>query len=274
MNATATIDTTGLNARLGELHEAMLAYGEDKPFRSLLRDQAGILAKEISVQLGPKTQAKGAQKIVKAVSAAFVEVTVPAFPQAKRGGRNGPLQFLFATKAAGGYLVGAKGSDFVTSTLSADQLIRQSRRPRGVKWVQSGYRGGRKSNQMLIHLNRMLVQRGRKAELLRRLKDRIGRMRATFAYAAHALGRTDTPGWVSRHFSDVRSAGRAIFDMGKLKDKNNPEIAFGSRAPGIDNFAGVIDDALALRSRKVADRTAAILKAIGRREAAAYQPEP
>lgn len=270
MSATVTIDTTGLNQLLNVLHDSMIAYGDKGSFRDLMRDQAGLLAKDISIRLGPKTQAKGVATLGKEVGKAFAEITVPVFPVAQRGNGKGPLEFLFATKKKVNYLVGVDGASTITAGMDAAALSRQSRRNRGVKWQAVGRRG----KQFVVKLNRYLVQRGRRAQLVNLLKNRVGRMRATFAYAAHALGRTDTPGWVSRHFSTVRSEGRAIFDMGKLKDKNDPQIVFGSTAPGIQNFAEMIETSVAARSRKIADRTAAIIKAIGKKSGPGYQPEP
>lgn len=269
MNATVEINATGLNQLIGELQDAMIAYGDEADFRKLMRDQAGILAKEISLKLGPKTQAAGEKKLESVIGKAFTEITVPVFPQSKRGGGKGPLQFMFASSDPN-YLVGVDGKATITSTMSAAELAKQSRRSMGVKWEVVGRRG----KQRVVKLNRYLVQLGRKNQLLDALKNRIGRMRATFAYAAAALGRKDTPGWVSRHFSAVRSEGRAIFDMAKLKDKDQPQIVFGSRVPGIENFADMVQEAVDNRSRKVAERAAGIIKAIGRRDNQGYQPEP
>ena len=276
MSAINTVEIAGLNQLIYELNDALIGYGDDGDLRKIMREQAGLLAHEISVKLGPKTQAAGMTKLDKEIGKAFAEITVPVFPQAKRGNGKGPLEFLFATSKKVNYLVGVDGASTVTSRMSAAELARQSRRNRGVKWQEVGRRG----KQFVIKLNRYIVQAGRKAQLAKLLKNRIGRMRATFAYAAHTLGRKGTPAWVSRHFSAVRSEGKAIFDMSKLKDKGAPIIEFGSRAPGIGNFDLVINDAVATRSMKVAARIRRVIGAYARQQrggqpiTSGYQPGP
>lgn len=258
MQTKATIDLSGFNQLLTKLDGVFVAYGDETIFPKTIKHQAGLLAMEVSKQLGPKTKERGDKKIEFEQQQTYAEVTPTKF-EGSRKGIKGPLQWMFGVKKLD-YLVGIEPKNDLAGFNTQD-LMRGKKADRGVKWMEVGLLG----KQRLMRLNRGIVDRGMIKKIVALKSKRVGRMRATFAYAAKMCGISKVQGWVSRHFDDVSSDGAAIFDQSNLNRKPNPEIAFGGRAPGLHQFAPMIEKAVKVRSAKLADRIALIVREISKR---------
>jgi hypothetical protein len=230
-----TIDISGLGRSLNGLSNALVGTGQTGALAMLVRTEVRQLAWEISNELGPKTLEKASAKMEKDLKKVFHPAansrTGEAYElfEGKQAG-NGDTRWLYAGP---NFLVGISPDDYVPG-LSADQMqtiynnLRHT--DRGIAWPQKGIRG----KQHVIILNRLLVAKQRFKEFLKLKINRLGRLRAIFAYSAFLLGHRNIPAWIKKHFDSVSADGRAIFDVSKLSGPN-PEITFGGSAPGVQS---------------------------------------
>ena len=270
MNESSAVDLTGFNQLIRDLEDSLVGYGEKSDLQKTLKTEAGLLAAEISNQLGPRKKADGERNIFNDAKRSFAEITVPEVFTGSQAGI-GPIRWLFGSEKLN-YLVGALKED-IQPRLSKSRMREAQKKQRGVKWFEiSRSIRGRRQRHVLI--DRTIVAKGRIAEFVRMASKRVGRMRATFAYAAAMCGVKNIPQWVKIHFDDVTAEGRAIFDQSKLSDKKNPQIVFGGRAPGLHNFSEPIERAIHVRTMKVADKIAKIIQAYSNRQASGQSIRP
>lgn len=258
MNPTVMIDLSGLNGQLLALQDALVGAGQDGDLSTVIKGEGRLLAMEVSTQLGPKEKARGEAKVYQAVKQTFAPGPETVFEASKRNGRGGDsgLTWLYAGPD---FLVGVPMENLQPG-LSATQAREQQRglnqKVSGNAWTKIGRRG----KQAVMKWNRIILNRAAFDRLVRDKNTRVGRMRATFAYAAHLLGQSRIPGWISRHFDKVAADGAALYDATKLNDRTAPALAFGSRVPGIENFQEQIDRAVDNRFAKLTVRIAGLIQ--------------
>jgi hypothetical protein len=267
---TVSFDLSGMNRLLGAIQGALIFNGEEADARVLTKQEARLLAWEISRKLGPKNQAKAKKGIERDVKKQFAALPSNAFDDEKAGGNIG-VRWLYAGP---NYLVGVSNGDyFPDAQPSAMEAIYNANgrgnSDRGQKRFVIDAKRGR---QTVSIVNRIMVKRARLNGFISRLVGRVGRMRATFAYTANILGQKRIPGWVARHFQSVSADGKAIFNQEHLNHPTAPYIEFGSRAPGIHHFEEAIEEAIRIRERRMAKRLRLILEGYAKDHAAGQSP--
>jgi len=257
METLAVIDLSGLNGQLQDLQDALIGAGQDGDLVTIVKDEGRLLAWEISKQLGPQEKSRGEAKVYQDAKRTYAPGPLQAFPQSKRNGAGGDsgLSWLYAGPE---FLVGAEQENIqpnLTATAMRQAQAANKARIKGKAWLDIGRRG----KQAVLKWNRIIVTRGAFDSFVRSKNARVGRMRATFAYAAHMLGQGRIPGWISRHFQKVATDGRAIYDASKLQNKVAPSLQFGSGAPGIDNFTEMIENGVERRTHLLSAKIGAII---------------
>lgn len=242
MTPTATIDLSGLNGLIYDFQDALIGAGEDGDLPKTVKDQGRLLAWEASTQLGPKKESRGEAKVLADVKQTFAPGPVEVFEFSKRQGAGGDsgLTWLYSGPD---FLVGVPQENLqpaMSATTMRSKQRELNEQVKGKAWTQIGKRG----KQVVMKWNRIVVKRSAFESLLKMKNKRVGRMRATFAYAAHRLGMDRIPRWISRHFETVAADGAAIYNDAKLNDRTAPSIEFGSSVPGIENFTEQINNAV------------------------------
>lgn len=259
------IDLSRLNGQLQMLQDALVGAGQPGDMQIIVKDEARLLAMEISNSLGPSSKEIGERRIRSDMKSVFMDMPPFQFQGNKTG--QGSIHWLVATPKK---LFGVGLDDYepnlsisgMKDRLREHQVIRVgvsaqvTRQGLRKKQTYLGQRG----KQRMVQINRIMVPRGQTAALAKDIADKkVGRLRATFAYAANLLGQTRIPAWIKKHFETVAANGRAIFDGSKLNDKQAPTIVFGSAAPGIENFEGIVLEAIDRRESKLYTRISGII---------------
>lgn len=263
-----TIDSISLdrfNGQIALLQEALVGAGGDGDLHTIVKNVGADLAMTISDSLGPKSKKSGESYIRGDVRTVFSDGPNQIFPVKQRG--KGSMVWLFAKSDI---LSGVEKENFMPglSESGMSKTLRDRQVSRVGVSAETTRKGamqkrtliGSRGKQKVYRINRILVQRGRTESLAKAIASkRSGRLRATFAYAAHMLGRTRISPWIRDKFSSVAADGAAIFDQSKLNDKAAPMLSFGGSAPGlIENFEGLVLEAI----DKAADRLYQVSSAI------------
>lgn len=104
---------------------------------------------------------------------------------------------------------------------------------------------------------RVVIPKGMRQPYIDKLKERVGRWRASIARVLPAIGRP-VPNWISRHFGKIYDI--TILDLSQLTHPTQPSITFGSRAPGIEaNYQNKIKAAVRTRTKAMGNRARLIL---------------
>lgn len=272
----ATIDIRGLDAMMKGLQNALVGSGQDGDIHLLLKSEARALATKCSELCGPKTQERGRKRIEAAAKKVFHPMmnsktgepwSLFKGPQADGNG----TRWLYAGPT---FLAGVAKEDYRPDldAVSMRQILRQDNSGLGRKaWQDMGeqvtgiftrkskYQASRGKQHVMI-LRRIAVKPAKFNALVRDLGQRVGRMRATFAYTAAQYG-AKFPKWISDHFNSVKADGRAVFNDTKMQDPVAPAIEFGSTAPGITEpfFAGQINAAVKAREHILAEKLKKVL---------------
>lgn len=242
---TATVDTSVLNARLLELQDALVASGGNGDLSQVVADEARLLAWEIARQVGPRSVSSGTKKITRDVKRAYAAENPKFLEGKKRDGEK--FDWVVATSEA---LVGFAKSDVRTGD-SSSTLTEQM--AADLKQHQGGnIRLGKRGKQQVIRRNKVLISKPSLTGLIKLRSQRIGRLKASFAYTAAQLGQQRIPRWVSVHFDSLRSEGVAIYQGDKLRDPQSPQIVFGSGAYAVGKHATTVAGAVITRAEKMA----------------------
>lgn len=266
-------DLSGLNKFNAQLLGALIGtnQGGEGDAQRFLRAETGQLAWEISRQLGPKTIAQGTKAIERDARKVFFPLAIPmsqVFTGTQKG--QGEIRWLFGSSSRD-YLVGADADDVqleLNSTALA-AIRRRERRDRGAIWRDIGSRkmnrfnisDRKQAHQHVIKIERTVVRKSSFNAYIRALKEKVGLMRASFAYtAALFVPSKPIPAWVKKHFT-TRAQGRAVLSYQLQGDV--PNITFGSRAKGVASNPYIADKiARAIEKRKyiLADKLKKIVR--------------
>ena len=257
MTGTITFsqDATRLTQQVSTLKAWLLGTGAtDGQCKDMLKTEAGLLAWEISEQLGPRTLPEGKANVEKDVSKVFfpIDENVPYFTGSKMG-KQEDLQWLFAYggKPAGkeaSFLVGAAPEDIITDRATdLRDIFYRANRDRGPAWQDLGeriptevgktrrYKSWR-GRQHAIKINRVVVSRAAYDRLVRIVQAKLGELRASFARTAEAFNaRKRIPVWVTDKIGETTWNGKSIFNDAGLNHPTEPFIEFGSRAKGVES---------------------------------------
>ncbi|MDE2102227.1 MAG: hypothetical protein KGL39_33585, partial [Patescibacteria group bacterium] len=230
----------------------------DGQCKNMLKTEAGLLAWEISIQLGPKTLPEGKKSIEKDVASVFLPLTAHEPFEGDRQGHSSDFTWLFAYgggktnfSQAPSFLVGAKTEDvrLYADNKEMENLFFTRSRKRGSVWHDLGSfshsapdKSGRmrphfkrwRGMQHAIQINRVVVSKSAYQTLVRNVEARLGQLRASFAATSEALGlRKRIPTWVQKQIAKVKENGKHIFNDAGLNHPTEPFIEFGSRAKGV-----------------------------------------
>ena len=260
MTGTLTFsqDATRLTQQVSTLKAWLLGTGAtDGQCKDMLKTEAGLLAWEISEQLGPRTLPEGKAKVEKDVSKVFFPINenIPFFTGNKTGHQS-DFQWLFAYGGGDGkpsFLVGADSAD-IEGNRAADLreiLYDPAKQNRGSKWQDLGvysHSTPDKTGQMRPHfkrwrgaqhalkINRVVVSTAAYQRLIRMVQSKLGELRASFARTAESLNaRKRIPKWVSDKIGETTWNGKSIFNDAGLNHPTEPFIEFGSRAKGVES---------------------------------------
>lgn len=257
---TFSQDATRLTQQVSTLKAWLMGTGAtDGQCKDMLKTEAGLLAWEISEQLGPRTLPEGKEKVEKDVSRVFFPLSdkVPFFTGRKTG-TQADFQWLFAYGGGGGkpsFLVGADSADIIGDR-SADLrkiLYDPAKQNRGERWRDLGERtintrGLRERHkpwrgaQHAIKINRVVVSTAAYKRLIKSIQDALGQLRASFARTAEALNaRKRIPAWITKQIGETVWNGKSIFNDAGLNHPTEPFIEFGSRAKGVESNPVIVE---------------------------------
>ena len=239
----ADVDIRGFSRFVEGLQHALIGTGQTGDLMAVVKSEVRQLAWEISRQIGYRDLESGKKGIASDVGKVFRPGPFNSFLlDSSRQSKAQPYRILTATSR---YLVVVNEEDASQPELGAEFMQRALRAnqkagyPRGNAWTNLGrVRGNPK--QHVMYLNRILVTRERYAALVDRLGKRLGRLQATFAYAAAQLGFTKVPAWISKHFASVKADGAAVFRF-RMEGQGVSAIEFGSRARGVTSNAHIVE---------------------------------
>jgi hypothetical protein len=265
---TAEYDTRLLNEQVSNMKGFLLGKGATPgQCQDLLRVQAGLMAWEISKQVGPATLPEGRKKVEKDMRNVFFPLKPSvAKPFEHKQGNQADFLWLFAYKNGNSsFLVGADTADILgdSGDLRA-AFYKDANRRRGVKWQDLGEReisthGLRpkfkrfRGNQHALKLNRVVVTPAAYAKFRQGIFNVLGQLRASFAATTVALGLQKTvPAWVTKQIGAVKSNGKSLFNGAAMNHPTNPVIEFGSSAKGVVSNP-IVADAIrrAIKTREV-----------------------
>jgi hypothetical protein len=272
---TTTYDISLLTRQISNLKGFLLGTGATPgQCQDVLRVQAGLLAWEISKQVGPATLPQGRAKVEKDMRGVFFPLkTNVAAAFADRQGNQADFLWLFAYKKGdASFLVGANTADVLGDGGDMRKAFyEQANRTRGAAWNDLGEfshtspdsKGNQRPHfkrwrgrQHALKLNRIVVTPGAYAAFKKQVMDKLGQLRASFAATAVALRlKKRVPGWVEDQISAVNANGKSIFNGAAMNHPTNPVIEFGSRAKGVVSnpiVADAIRGAVKTRTAKLA----------------------
>ena len=240
---TATWDTKRGRDALNSLHDAMVGRGMD--VSGIVEGDAMQLAIQIAnfmPPLGPGGKSAGARKAGESAITREIENLISEAKPAlfdELGSKFGISHIDTWRAKPGGEKLHLLFDHLAVQQGALHGLHKAYRDKDGKIPLEKPQRG--------IWHSRILVQEGDRDTYLKVLIDRVGRLKATWAWTAASLGAKRLPRWVTRHFGKL--GGQAIFDGSKLKDPKRPFVIFGSRAPGTRRPETKVKQAMTSRAR-------------------------
>jgi hypothetical protein len=250
---TFSIDTSRAQQQLEALHDAMVGKGMDAS--SVVRDELRFLSRTIvnfTPPLGPGGRVAGAKKAGEnAISRELDNLISQGKPKfltevAQKWGLKDVKGFV--TRPDGSKLA-IQFNDVDPSGERLKELHLRYRSTERGKVPLQRHRDGTWSA-------RVLTVQGQRAPYISRVQSRVGRWKATWAYAAGLAG-SKFPQWISRHFPTLGNL--TVADIHGLDDPVYPVVTFGSRAPGGRRTVQRIQAAVNFRAQAMRRRIKLIL---------------
>lgn len=243
---TPTIDkveTQRLNATLEGLHDALIGSGKPGDAREVVADESRRLAEQIARFMPPQTRAIGEKSVEREVKSLF--------------------------SAADPEMIDTIGSMFGIKNVEAHITSRQTGEPLRIQWDEIDPEGARmkerhyqeRGKSRLLRIKerkpdgkswkaRVVVPHKARADYVKEMQSRVGRLKASFAEVARQLGTTRIGGWIARHIPTPKS----IFNGAGLANLSKPSVTFGSTARGVSRFTDFIRSAMRARSSAISRR--------------------
>lgn len=255
MTTNAEYDLKGLSQLISKLDGALFSQGGDGDIHRVLKTEAGQLAWDISMALGPRSKSAGDKKVERDVKQFLTPKPIYSnLDQEQQYSSYGDFTWLAAGPS---FLTGINDEDNQLGASTDDALLYfragQYSGSRGPTYVTLGQRGKKK----IQRLNRVRVSQSTMRSVVNVVKGSFGLLRASFAFTAVELipGKR-VPDWVSRHFS-TKARGRAIFSNAGLNHPTEPYIEFGSSAKGVESnprIAQIVSGQIERRKRLMAEK--------------------
>lgn len=258
---TVEFDMRGYSRFVEALQNSLIGTGQEGDLFAVVKSEVRQLSMEISREIGPETKEKGAKKIEKDVKKVFGAGPETSFEQTKRKPMTleTGITWLYAGPS---FLVGVRDED-LQPQMPADAMRRELQTQRAAGFPRGKARTllGKRGKQNVLRWNRTITTRERFAGLITSVSGRVGRLRAKFAYAAHKLGQTRIPAWISAHFPAVEGDASAIYRF--VGSGPSVAIEFGARAPGVASNPEIqkkIHHAIENRKHKLLEKTKKVLQ--------------
>jgi len=239
---TAELDTSRAVAALEGLADAL---GQDAS--ELVRDESRRLIRTITNITPPGKGGRrlGEQAIEKQLSNLFSEAGPPLIDEigSKYGVRD--ISAAYITEKTGERIqLDWKQLDPTGDRMAEIHAANRDPNTGRVKIIRRANKGTWSS--------RAVVPMGTRAPYIARVKQRVGRWKASWALGGSKLG-DSYPGWIARHFGSVDNI--SIVDLSGLADKEKPAIVFGSKAAGNNRIRALVKAALDIRIKAMLNRT-------------------
>jgi hypothetical protein len=248
---TSQVDASKMKLLMADLQQVLIK-SNNSDASEVVGDESRRLALECYRMAPPKSQAALNKSIEKSVKSFFQPQFKKTLLKKKQG--KGDLQWLVAGPK---FLLGIQPANNLT-TGGVDALrLHRKLRGRKVNFGKARTELGivKHSRQRAFRINRLLIPRKDYAALVKNLKSRAGRFKASWAETASLLGETKFPGWVTRHFPTPKS----IHQLEQLRS-DNPTVTFGSRAPGVRHQTAKVHAAMQRRIHAIKARIKHILR--------------
>ncbi len=255
------VDMDGLNKFNSNLLGVLIGSGQGGDIHRLIKTEAGQLADRVFRQLGPATEEAGQKSaesnIKNFLNSEFSERSqVEKYTVFEGRGQAHSSQGGFVWLTAGpNWLLGIDLKDYrPTASVSEALAIYYAGakdRGRGKAYVEIGARSAKGKHQRILRLNRTRVSKSAFDGVKKIIFDRIGELRACFAFTAQKLVESKSyPKWITRHFGSL-SRGKAVFNDSAMNHPTNPVIEFGAIAKGVQSNPFIVDKiARAVESQK------------------------
>lgn len=253
---TATVDLTGLQRSMGGLQEALIGSGQSGDSKQIVRDETRHLAMQISKMLGPNPRTSLEKKIERDVSRSLL-VMQPNIDPAHQG--TGDIRWI---SSGPNFLVGVQRNAQPPANVEAIQGIIREKKGRAAIEIS------RRGKQRVYLSNRASISKQQAQSAIRQIKQKVGRLKASWAQTASVLGEASIPQWVSRHFPTPKNR----MNLSNLFNDNHPSAVFGSAAPGVNKFASLIQAAANVRAKIIAARTKLIISGYSKDIARGIRP--
>jgi hypothetical protein len=245
----------------------LVGAGGNGDLQTIVKNVGADLAMTISNSLGPKSKQKGESYIRRDAKSVFMDRPSQVIQEPKRGLKDmiwfmaTPKNVLGVEKQNWQMSIGVGGMQTVMRTTRKSFRVGVSSSVSRVGARPFATKLGTRGRQSVRRVERIVVQRGNVGDYVEAIsKNRVGRLRATFAYTASMLGKTRISPWIKDKFASVSSDGAAIFDQSKLNDNVAPSLSFGGSAPGlIENFEGMVLEAIDRAADQLYQVTSAII---------------
>ena len=230
-----------------------------------VRDETARLAEECSRQLQMRNRRNQRDRIESDVKKVFMPMP-RLFSESSKMEGNG-MKWLYASPNA---LVGVKPHRYHPMD-TAEDMRRVFYKSKGTlpenRWEEIGkmrikrratrFHGRIIHHQRIMELQRNVVPRSSFQQFVNSIRERLGRLEASFAQTAQILRKSTArvPVYISRHFPIKTNVTR----LDGLANTERPSIEFGSMAPGIEHFEEYIHDAIEVRLYKMTQRLRLIL---------------
>lgn len=238
----ADIDTSKLNSRILELHDALASQGGD--VEAIFRDEARLFLAQVIRLTPPKTKQQGEDAIKRDLMKIFTPVNedflddliiehghnnIDAWIESSIDGTRKHIQFDYASNTGG------EMADF-------HQRNRDNRgRTRNLKRMASGW-----YSPFAVSFENFAAYRDK-------VLKRVGLRKSGWAKSLIGLAGKVT-GWINRHVSEGKAPGELHLTVGE-----KPSMTMINRAPGIGNDLRIVRNALRIRNEAIGKRLRLIL---------------
>lgn len=220
--------------------------------KRVVKKEVGELVKTLVKISPPSNLASSKKKPEKSVRLVFRAPPNDAFRGKKLGRKN--YRWLYASPDA---LVGVDAKDYrldLDSNTAKRQLYNP---PRGKAGIDLGRRG----KQKVIQINRKIVRRQTFNQVIRKVQNNFGRLKAgwmvgVFNGQLQLTGGNRPPAWVTKHRSGVRGA-----TINGLETPGNPSFTIINNAKGVgsERVREITASALKIRAKAMAANLKRIL---------------
>lgn len=247
MTPTITIDTSGFQRRMEELHDALIGAGKAGDAATIVEDEARLFVKQVIRLTPPKNKAQGEKAVARDLSQIFTGVSDELLNTI---GSDHGVSGIDAWLSTDGKmkLTHAKWDriDPTGSGMEAHHRAHQNARGRTEK-LKKNYA------DKSVWYAPYVVSHQDYANYVKNVQSYVGRRKAAWAVSYQKIGGTVTR-WISKHV--VGAKGLCVDE---LKVPNRPSVVMVNFAPGIREDERIVRSALRIRMSAMKRRMRLVL---------------